>query len=72
MLFADEALAGLLVGDVQLDANHQASSAHLHHMRQLGIANSLHQVLAHLCSILHELLFLDDVEHGDGSCTVPS
>jgi len=69
MLLADELRPRFFVWDIQLDANHQASSAHLHDVRNLCVAYGLHEVLAHLSSILHEVLALDNIEDGDGACT---
>ena len=50
---------------VIFNANHKALAAHVHNVRigLLQLFKLLHQVSAHLGSIVHKLLVLNHVEH---------
>ena len=69
MLFFDEFLTWFLIGNIQFNTYHEASSSNFHNMRNLCFTNALHQVFTNFGSILDEFLALHNLENCDGSST---
>ena len=63
MFLIDKRLAHVLVGNIQIDANHQTVSAHLFNMWAVDGLQLFHQVVTHLMGILHQVLLFKDIEH---------
>ena len=57
--------------NIEIDADHQATSANINDMllSLLKFFQLLNQVCTYGIGVIHEILFLKHIEHGEGSCT---
>ena len=71
MLLIDQRLAHILVGDVEIDTDHQSTATNIYDMllRLLQLLQLGNQVFANLMGILHKIFLFEDVEHGQCCCT---
>ena len=55
--------------NIEIDANHQTTSANIDNMLLilLEFFQSLNQVCTYGIGVLHQVLFLEHIEHGEGS-----
>ena len=65
MLLVNEAATQFFYRIVELHAYHQATASHF--LDAGNLFQFREQVFAHFSCVLHQLLFLEDFEHGDGS-----
>ena len=71
MLLIDQRLAYILMWNIEVDANHQATSANINDMllSLLKFFQLLNQVCTYGIGVIHEILFLEYIKYGEGSCT---
>ena len=62
----DEGFTDHRVWHIQFDADHQTATAHLLDVRAADVSDTLHQVVTYDTGILHQSLFLEHIEYGEG------
>ena len=73
MFFFDETGARLFVWNIEFNANHEAFTTNVHHMRKMACSlfclERVDEILADFSCILHKVFLLHHVEHSDGAST---
>ena len=67
MLLVEQTQAKLLYGLLKFQSYHESAAAHFLYSRQLAQLGE--EVIAHLGCVFHQVLFLKNLEHGNGGCT---